>query len=125
MKMCLVADDSRVVRKIARSILEGLGFAVQEAVDGQEALLSCEQAMPDVILLDWSMPHVDGLEFLRQLRAREVDAAPKVIFCTAMNAVDHIARAMGAGADEYIMKPFDADILREKLEAVGAMVGKL
>jgi len=125
MKTCLVADDSGVVRKIARTILEGVGFAVREAVNGEDALSSCDRAMPDVILLDWSMPVLDGLEFLQRLRARPDGAAVKVIFCTAMNDVDHIARAIEAGADEYIMKPFDADIVREKLDAVGLMEGAL
>lgn len=119
MKTCLVVDDSGVVRKVARTILEGLDFAVEEAPDGQKALECCARAMPDAILLDWAMPITDGLQFLEQLRAREGGQAPKVIFCTAKNDLDHIARAVAVGADEYIMKPFDADILREKLEAVG------
>lgn len=123
MKTCLVVDDSRVVRKVARNILEGLQFCVEEAVDGQKALDYCANAMPDAILLDWEMPVKDGLQFLQQLRASDGGRAPKVIFCTSLNDLDHIARAIAVGADEYIMKPFDADILREKLEAVG-LVGK-
>jgi len=119
MKTCLVVDDSGLVRKIARRILERLGFLVEEAVDGQDALDCCAKAMPDVILLDWEMPVISGIEFLRLLRAREDGAAPKVIFCTSLNDMEHIAEALGAGADEYIMKPFDDDILHEKLEAVG------
>ncbi|MGR7994615.1 response regulator [Xanthobacter sp. ZOL 2024] len=123
MKTCLVVDDSRLVRKVARNILEGLAFCVEEAVDGQTALDFCAHAMSDAILLDWQMPVKDGLQFLQQLRASDGGALPKVIFCTSMNDLDHIARAIAVGADEYIMKPFDADILREKLEAVG-LVGK-
>lgn len=119
MKTCLVVDDSGLVRKIARRILEGLGFQVEEAADGQKALDYCDRGMPDVILLDWEMPVLDGPECLRLLRARENGAAPKVIFCTSLNDMTHIAQALEAGADEYIMKPFDDDILREKLEAVG------
>ncbi|MDQ0506696.1 response regulator [Xanthobacter agilis] len=119
MKTCLVVDDSGVVRKIARRILERLGFLVEEAVNGQNALESCDRAMPDVILLDWEMPVVSGIEFLRLLRAREGGTVPKVIFCTSLNDMSHIAEALEAGADEYIMKPFDDEILHEKLEAVG------
>lgn len=119
MKTCLVVDDSSVVRKVARGLLEALGFSVEEAVDGTPALDACARSMPDVILLDWSMPVTDGLTFLKALRASEGGQGPKVIFCTAMNDLDHIAKAVAVGADEYIMKPFDAEILREKLEAVG------
>ncbi|MFG1400485.1 response regulator [Xanthobacter sediminis] len=119
MKTCLVVDDSGLVRKIARRILERLGFQVEEAVDGQNAIDTCAKAMPDVILLDWEMPVVSGIQFLRMLRAREGGDIPKVIFCTSLNDMAHIAEALEAGADEYIMKPFDDDILHEKLEAVG------
>lgn len=121
MKTCLVVDDSSVVRKVARGILEDLGFCVEEAPDGAPALEMCARAMPDAILLDWSMPVTDGLAFLEQLRSSEAGRAPKVIFCTAKNDMEHIARAVSVGADEYIMKPFDAEILREKLEAVGLL----
>ena len=68
MKSCLVVDDSKVIRKVARHILETLNFAVEEAEDGQEALSRCEEKMPDVVLLDWNMPVMGGMEFLRTLR---------------------------------------------------------
>ncbi len=119
MKTCLVVDDSGVVRKIARRILEELSFDVSEASDGKEALARCGETMPDAILLDWNMPVMDGPEFLRELRGSAGGAAPKVIFCTTENDMDHIARAIQDGGDEYIMKPFDADILKGKLEQVG------
>ncbi len=121
MKTCLVVDDSSVVRKVARGILEDLGFCVEEAADGAPALEMCARAMPDAILLDWCMPVTDGLAVLEQLRSSEAGRAPKVIFCTAKNDMEHIARAVSLGADEYIMKPFDSEILREKLEAVGLL----
>jgi two-component system chemotaxis response regulator CheY len=119
MKTCLVVDDSRVVRKVARNVLEGLDFAVREAEDGEEALDACSTEMPDAILLDWNMPVMTGPEFLALLRASAGGDAPKVIFCSSKNDLDHIAAAMAAGGDEYIMKPFDADILRDKLIQVG------
>lgn len=119
MKTALVVDDSRVVRMVARRLLERQTFSVREAQNGQEALAACYDGMPDMILLDWNMPVMNGLEFLKSLRATPGGSEPKVIFCTTMNDLDHISQALSLGADEYIMKPFDADILNEKLEAVG------
>jgi len=121
MKTFLVVDDSSVVRKIARQYLEGLSFSVSEAENGQTALAACGRLMPDAILLDWNMPVTDGPAFLAQLRRLDGGGGPKVIFCTTENDLDHITQAMRAGADEYIMKPFDQDILRAKLEEVGLL----
>ncbi|GJD47659.1 Chemotaxis protein CheY [Methylobacterium crusticola] len=119
MKTCLIVDDSAVIRKVARRIVEGLGFRVAEAEDGREAAALCEAAMPEVILLDWNMPNMDGYEFLRALRRQPDGMRPKVVFCTTENDVASIARALHAGADEYIMKPFDRDIVTAKLQEVG------
>jgi two-component system chemotaxis response regulator CheY len=119
MRSCLVVDDSKVIRKVARHILETLNFAVDEAEDGREALTRCEAAMPDVILLDWNMPVMSGMEFLRALRQTELAAQPKVVFCTTENDIAHIRAAIEAGADEYVMKPFDRDTLQSKLQIVG------
>ena len=119
MKTCLVVDDSGVVRKVARRIVETLNFSVIEAEDGEKALEACKQAMPEAVLLDWNMPVMDGLEFLLNLRAMPGGDAPKVVFCTTENDVAHIARALHAGANEYIMKPFDKDIVTAKFQEVG------
>lgn len=119
MKNCLIVDDSRVIRKVTRHILEVLGLDVSEAGDGSEALSKCAEAMPDVILLDWNMPVMDGLEFLTTLRAGPEGDKPKVVFCTTENDVAHIRQAIDAGADEYVMKPFDQDTLQIKLQLVG------
>ena len=119
MKTCLVVDDSGVVRKVARRIVEGMGFQVIEAEDGSVALEACKRAFPDAVLLDWNMPVMNGHEFLVQLRALPGGDAPKVVFCTTENGMDHIARALEAGADEYIMKPFDKDIVADKFREVG------
>jgi two-component system, chemotaxis family, chemotaxis protein CheY len=119
MKTCLVVDDSSVVRKIARRILEALGFEVTEAEDGEKALEVCKQAMPTAVLLDWNMPVMDGYEFLGHLRRMPGGDAPKVVFCTTENGMDHISRALDAGANEYIMKPFDKDIVAAKFQEVG------
>jgi len=109
MKNCLVVDDSSVIRKVARRILEGLEFEVEEAEDGEQALEACRRQMPQAVLLDWNMPKMDGYEFLRALRRLPDGDRPKVVFCTSENDVAHIARALHAGANEYIMKPFDKE----------------
>jgi len=119
MKSCLVVDDSSVIRKVARRILEDLSFTITEAEDGQQALERCQSSMPDAILLDWNMPVMDGLEFLGQLRKLDGGETPKVVFCTTENDVGHIARAIRAGANEYIMKPFDREIVEAKFQEVG------
>ena len=121
MKTCLVVDDSGVVRKVARRIVETLNFSVIEAEDGEKALEACKLSMPEAVLLDWNMPVMDGLEFLVNLRRMPGGETPKVVFCTTENGMDHIARALEAGADEYIMKPFDAAIIQSKFSQVGLL----
>lgn len=119
MKTCLVVDDSRVIRKVARRILEDIGFEIAEASDGMEALAWCRAAMPDAILLDWNMPVMNGIEFLRHLRQEPGGQEPAVIFCTVENDLDRIREALDAGAREYIMKPFDGDIIASKFAEAG------
>jgi two-component system, chemotaxis family, chemotaxis protein CheY len=121
MKTCLVVDDSSVIRKVARRILEGLDFQIAEAENGEEAIEACSKQIPDAILLDWNMPKMDGYEFLRALRRLPGGDKPKVVFCTTENDVAHIARALHAGANEYIMKPFDRDIVEAKFQEVGLL----
>ena len=125
MKTCLVVDDSGVTRKIARRILEELGFDVIEAEDGEQALEACKRAFPEAILLDWNMPVMDGYEFIVQLRRMPGGGAPIVVFCTTENGIDHISRALHAGANEYIMKPFDRDIVTAKFQEVGLIQATL
>ncbi len=119
MRTCLVVDDSRVIRKVARRILEELGYEAAEAADGLEALAWCRAAMPDAILLDWNMPVMTGIEFLRRLRQEPGGEEPVVVFCTVENDLAHIREALAAGANEYIMKPFDGDIIAAKLTEAG------
>lgn len=119
MPSCLVVDDSRVVRKVARRIVEDLGFTCDEAEDGQKAYDYCTGKMPDAILLDWNMPVMSGIEFLEKLRQMPNGGGPKVIFCTTENDMAHITRAMSAGANEYIMKPFDSEIIESKFTQIG------
>jgi two-component system, chemotaxis family, chemotaxis protein CheY len=114
-KTCLVVDDSKVIRKVARHILETLDYSVSEAGDGREALAMCAVHQPDVILLDWNMPVMSGIEFLRAIGAEGEAKRPKIVFCTTENGTAHIKAAIDAGADEYIMKPFDRETLEAKL----------
>ncbi|MGI9378408.1 MAG: response regulator [Methyloligellaceae bacterium] len=119
MKHCLVVDDSSVIRKVTRHILEELQFDITEAENGLVALEKCRQQMPDVVFLDWNMPAMDGIEFIQALRTETGGEKPKVIFCTTENDVEHITRAFDAGANEYIMKPFDREIVEAKMHEVG------
>lgn len=121
MKTCLIVDDSKVVRKVARKILEDLGFTCSEAEDGQKAFEACSATMPETILLDWNMPVMNGIEFLRKLRAAPNGGAPKVVFCTTENDFSFIQEALSAGANEYIMKPFDRDIIQNKFQQIGVL----
>lgn len=121
MKTILVVDDSSTIRRAIRRILEPMGFSVEEAENGALALGYCgENPELSAILLDIDMPVMDGLTFLSRLRSSELPQPP-VVMCTTHNSMDQIERALGAGADEYIMKPFDADILGAKLAGIGVV----
>src|ERR1700739_3697731 len=120
-RVCLVVDDSRVVRKVARRILEAHGFAVAEAGDGTQDLARGHGQMPDCVLLDWNMPVMNGLDFLKQLRAEYGPDKPPVVFCTTETEMSAIELAISSGAQEYIMKPFDEEILVGKFEQVGLL----
>lgn len=121
MKRCLIVDDSRVIRRVATRIVEELGFKAEEAADGAKALDATRVAMPDVVLLDWEMPNISGLDYLKALRKLPGGKSPKVVFCATENDVEHIQTALDAGADEYIMKPFDGEIIRAKFDIVGVL----
>jgi len=120
-RTCLVVDDSLVVRKAARRIIEGFGFAVTEARDGQEALDACRAGLPDAVLLDWNMPVMDGITFLRAARAEFGAEHPCIVLCTTESEFARIVEALEAGAQEYVMKPFDAEILRDKFTQAGLL----
>lgn len=119
-RSCLIVDDSRVIRLVARNILEELNFDIMEAENGELALEACQAGgMPHVVLLDWNMPVMNGLDFLKALRQSPGGDSPVVVFCTTENDVQHISAAITAGADEYIMKPFDREIIEAKFQQVG------
>lgn len=118
MKYCLVADDSAAMRKVICGMLTELGFEVGEATNGLEALESCRARRPDVLLLDWNMPVMDGFECLAALGAQDGEDQPWIIFCTTGAEAGPIIRAMAAGASEYLVKPFDRDLLAQKVQAL-------
>lgn len=118
-KVCLIVDDSRVIRKVSAKIARSLGYVPVEAQDGEEALARCKKAMPELVLTDWNMPEMDGIEFVKRLRAIPTPKAPMVMFCTSNGEAKDIHEGINAGADDYIVKPFDEGALRAKLEKLG------
>ncbi len=119
--LCLVVDDSRVVRKVARRILERHGFRVEEAENGLEGLVACQRTLPRCVLLDWNMPVMTGLGLLKALRSEFGPDEPIIIFCTTENEVAQISHALDCGAQEYMMKPFDEEILVGKFVQIGLL----
>jgi two-component system chemotaxis response regulator CheY len=123
MSKALIVDDSKTIRMILRRILRELGYEVCEAVDGKDALkvMESEKNAVDLVLADWNMPEMNGLELVKQLRLKPELASLKVVMVTTETEVDRIVSALEAGANEYVMKPFTKDILKEKLEMIGIL----
>ena len=117
--LCLVVDDSRVIRRMATDILNDLGLRTAEAEHGLAAVQFCRATVPELVLLDWNMPEMDGISCLKALRAMDLSPRPLVVMCTTENAVSKIREALEAGADEYIMKPYDREVLLDKLAQIG------
>lgn len=118
-KTCLIVDDSRVIRKVSSKIAISLGYVAIEAENGEEALARCKKAMPDLVLTDWNMPEMDGITFVTKLRSIPTPKEPVVVFCTSNGEAKDIHDGIAAGADDYIVKPFDEAALRAKLEKLG------
>jgi two-component system, chemotaxis family, chemotaxis protein CheY len=119
MKHCLIVDDSRVVRTVARRILEDLSYSVEEAEDGMTGLRACREKMPDLIFLDWNLPSMKGVDFIKSVRGQQQGAHPFILFCTTESDPAEIASAMAAGANDYVMKPFDGGMIQAKLSSMG------
>lgn len=126
MAKALVVDDSRAIRRILSTTLEELGYEVRQAENGRQALEVVEQeraAEPvGLALVDWNMPELNGLEFVRRLRADPRNAAMLVVMVTTETARDQIVAALEAGANEYVMKPFTKDVIQDKLRLLGVVV---
>ena len=120
-KHCLVVDDSDAIRRVTKSMLTALGLHASDAVNGEDALERCRQAMPDAIVLDWIMPVLSGPECLQSLRRLPGGKQPAIIYCTTVNDPAEIARALEAGADDVLVKPYDRDALRQKLASLGVI----
>jgi CheY-like chemotaxis protein len=118
-RTCLIVDDSRVIRKVSSKIAISLGYVPIEAENGEEALARCKKSMPDLVLTDWNMPEMDGIEFVTKLRAIPTPKEPTVVFCTSNGEAKDIHDGIAAGADDYIVKPFDEAALKAKLEKLG------
>lgn len=121
MPSCLIIDDSRLVRQVSKRIVEDLGFICDEAEDGKHGYDICQEYMPDLIIVDWNMPVMSGFEFVEKLRAMKNGHHAKVIFCTTEDNLGHIERALNAGATEYIIKPFNRDMIEAKLMHIGCL----
>jgi two-component system chemotaxis response regulator CheY len=115
----LVVDDSRVIRRVAVDILKEMGFHTVEAEHGKAAVEFCRTTVPDLVLLDWNMPEMDGLSCLRALRKAKLSPRPFIVMCTTENSMSKIREALESGADEYIMKPYDRHVLMDKLIQLG------
>jgi two-component system chemotaxis response regulator CheY len=123
MAKALIVDDSKTIRVILGRILRDLGYETCEAANGLEGLkvMESEKTKVDLVLADWNMPEMNGLEMLKRLRQNPDLTSLKVVMVTTETELDHVTSALEAGADEYVMKPFTKEILREKLELVGIL----
>jgi two-component system chemotaxis response regulator CheY len=115
----LVIDDSRAMRKVLSKILGDLGFSVVEAGNGQEALERMQSEAVDLALIDWNMPVMNGYEFLQAVRAQPSRAEVRLMMVTTETGIEEMTKALAAGADEYVMKPFTRSDLVSKLGLMG------
>jgi len=114
----LIVDDSAVVRKIARRVLEGMALTASEAESGNDGLVICSLAMPDAVLIDSDIPDIDSCEFVKRLRRLPGGDHPKVVICASENDPPSLARTIYAGADDFVLKPLEGDLLRSKFSNV-------
>ncbi len=121
MAKCLIADDSKIIRLLLSKIMSNLGFSVIEAEDGEDVVELTQTQEPDLVIMDWNLPMMDGIDALYKIREMRLDKTPKVIFCSASADMDKINQAIEGGADDYIIKPFDEDIIAVKLTILGLL----
>ncbi len=123
MAKALVVDDSRTMRTILGKMLAGIGYEVCQAGNGREALEVLDREFPDValVLADWNMPEMNGLEFVQQMRADQRYASVVVMMVTTETQIEQMTLALEAGANEYVMKPFTKDMIMEKLQLLGVV----
>ncbi len=118
MKHILIVDDSPIIRKFGRLIFESLGFRVSEAETGAETLERARSDPPDFILVDWILPSVNSHELIHKLRREHAEKRPYIIYLVTENDVPDVTRAFKAGADDYLLKPFNREIIEMKLHEI-------
>lgn len=119
----LVIDDSRAMRSILKGILTSLDFEVTEAADGRQAIgILTEDKTFDIALVDWNLPVMDGLEIVTEIRKDSSHSGMRLLMVTTETEIERVTQALQAGADEYIMKPFDRNMLLDKLVILGIPV---
>ncbi len=116
MRKCIIADDSKIIRMLLTKIMENLKYEVMEAEDGEEVVELSETKEPDLIIMDTKLPILDGIDALYKIRNMQRIEQPKIVFCSAVTDPARIKEALDGGADDYIMKPFDEEIIVSKLE---------
>jgi len=116
MKQCLIVDDSPIIRKVARLIVEQLDYNVTDAENGEQALELCQQQLPDLILLDWQMPGMSTHEFLKSYFHYFPRSSAQILYCVTEFSLDEISLALAGGISDYIMKPFGRESLQEKIK---------
>jgi two-component system chemotaxis response regulator CheY len=119
LRTCLIVEDSSTIRRVLREMMRRLHFFPLEAKSAEEAFAICTKRLPEVLLVDWNLPGIDGVGLVELVRALPGGRDPKVLMCTVESSMAHIERAMSAGADEYIMKPFTMEALADKLSLAG------
>ncbi len=120
-RSALIVDDSRLIRAIVRNMLEPMGFEVSDAASGREALLQCAAKSPALIVLDWWMEDMNGPEVATAIRAQTDWPQPRILLCSTETRVAEIRKAMRAGVNSYLLKPFDKEKLTHRLQRFGIL----
>lgn len=118
---CIIADDSKIIRMVLSKILRNLSFEVIEAEDGEDVIEKSNEFQPSLIIMDWYLPVMSGIDVLHKIRNDQNIKQPKVMFCCSTVDINHISEALHGGADDYLLKPFDEDIIKSKLIILGLM----
>jgi two-component system chemotaxis response regulator CheY len=121
MKSCLVVEDSAVVRQIGVRIVQSLGLTTRDTSSAAEAVELCRTQKPDVVLLDWDLPTMGALDFLRGIGSFDADQRPPIILCATEHDPQQFVLAKAAGAAHYILKPFDKETVAAKLAEIGVL----
>ncbi len=116
MSSCIIADDSKIIRMLLSKIMSNFGYEVTEAENGEDLLRQCAKNIPNLIICDWNLPLIDGIDVLLKIRSDKKIKQPFFIFCSYITDTNIISQALNAGADDFIMRPFDEDIIASKLK---------